>query len=99
MSVLFPLGRTSRSFDRAGVARRHLGQNRLVASNSPKLSCRVIAWNSTQGLKQPNADSAPSSAAAAKLSATVKEAVADGEVEISSRNFERRHRQSESSRS
>ena len=48
---MFPLGRTSRSFERAGVARRHLGQNRLVASNSPKLSCRVIAWNSTRGLK------------------------------------------------
>ena len=35
------------------------------------------------GLKQPNADSAPSSGAGAKLSATVKEAVADAEVEIS----------------
>jgi len=43
-----PLGKTSRSFRRVGVARRHLGQKRLVASNSPKLSGAAIPSNSTQ---------------------------------------------------
>jgi len=41
---LFPLGKTSRSFRRVGVARRHFGQNKLVASNSPKLSRWVISF-------------------------------------------------------
>jgi Protein of unknown function (DUF2167) len=46
---LFPLGKTSNSFRRVAVARRHFGQNRLVASNSPKLSdCFIPFKNSTR---------------------------------------------------
>jgi hypothetical protein len=55
---LFPLGRTRRSFRRVGVARRHLGQNRLVTSNSPKLSGRVIPLEFyTRGENNPNPQS------------------------------------------
>jgi len=50
-----PLGRTSRSFRRVGVARRHLGQKRLVASNSPKLSGgRIVKFYARTGEHGPS---------------------------------------------